>query len=156
MRADRGESNEPLAVGDELPPLRKGPITRQHLVEWCAAENDYYPLHYDERVAERMKIPGSPIQGTLKYAMMGQLIHRWMGRNGTLKRISARYRGMDLEGAVLIARAQVKALEGAIVTFDIWVENEEGARSTTGEAVIELVDRFRYAVTIPIGMRLNP
>ena len=37
-----------LKVGDELPPVRKGPITRQHLVEWCAAENDYYTLHYDE------------------------------------------------------------------------------------------------------------
>ena len=49
-----------LKVGDELPALRKGPITRQHLVEWCAAENDYYFLHYDERVAEKMKLPGSP------------------------------------------------------------------------------------------------
>ena len=42
-----------LRVGAELPALRKGPITRQHLVEWCAAENDYYPLHYDDRFAER-------------------------------------------------------------------------------------------------------
>jgi hypothetical protein len=39
-------------------------------VEWCAAENDYYFLHYDERVAERMKLPGTPIQGTYKFALL--------------------------------------------------------------------------------------
>ena len=26
-----------LKTGDELPKLVKGPVTRQHLVEWCAA-----------------------------------------------------------------------------------------------------------------------
>jgi acyl dehydratase len=125
-------------VGDELPALRKGPITRQHLVEWCAAENDYYFLHYDERVAEKMKLPGSPIQGTMKCALMGALVQRWLGQRGTLKRISASYRGLDLEGEVLTARAQAKAIEGSTITFDIWVENEAGARHTTGEAVVEL------------------
>ena len=132
-----------LKVGDELLPLRKGPITRQHLVEWCAAENDYYPLHYDERVAERMKLPGAPIQGTLKYALMGQLIQRWMGQGGMLERISASYRGLNLEGEVIIARAQVKSIEGSIVTFDIWIENEAAARSTNGEAVVELSEKQR-------------
>ena len=127
-----------VKVGDELPALRKGPVTRQHLVEWCAAENDYYFLHYDERVAEKMKLPGSPIQGTLKYALMGALVQRWLGQRGMLKRISASYRGLALEGEVLTARAQAKAIEGSTITFDIWVENEAGARHTTGEAVVEL------------------
>lgn len=139
--ADAGAFIRQLKVGDELPSLRKGPITRQHLVEWCAAENDYYPLHYDERVAERMKLPGAPIQGTLKYALMGQLIQRWVGQGGMLKRISASYRGLNLEGEVIIARAQVKAIEGSIVTFDIWIENEAGVRSTSGEAVVELSEQ---------------
>lgn len=132
-----------LKAGDEVPPLRKGPVTRQHLVEWCAAENDYYPLHYDERVAERMKLPGSPIQGTLKYALMGQLIQRWIGQGGMLKRISASYRGLNLEGEVIIVRAQVKAIEGSIVTFNVWVENEAGVCSTSGEAVVELLEKQR-------------
>lgn len=136
--ANSNASIQQLKVGDELPPLRKGPITRQHLVEWCAAENDYYSLHYDERVAERMKLPGTPIQGTLKYALMGLLIERWLGQAGSLQRISASYRGMDLEGQVIIARAVIKAIEGLTVTLDVWVENETGQRATSGEAVVSL------------------
>ncbi len=138
MGQDTSAPTPQLKIGDALPPLRKGPITRQHLVEWCAAENDYYPLHYDERVAERMKLPGLPIQGTLRYALMGQLIERWIGQRGRLKRISASYRGLNLEGEVVTARATVKAVEGRTITFDIWVDNEAGVRSTTGEAVVEM------------------
>lgn len=85
-----------------------------------------------------MTLPGSPIQGTLKFALMGQLMERWIGHGGTLKRISASYRGLNLEGEVIIARAQVKAVEGSTFTFVVWVENEAGARSTSGEAVVEL------------------
>jgi acyl dehydratase len=131
-----------IQVGDELAPLRKGPITRQHLVEWCAAENDYYTLHYDERVAERMKLPGTPIQGTLKYALMSQVLQKWLGDSGTLQRISANYRGLNLEGEVIIARAKVSAVQpaasGGTVTLEVWIENEAGERSTSGEAVVEL------------------
>lgn len=64
--------------GEELHSLRKGPITHQHMVGWCAAENDYYPLHHDGRVAQRMKLTGAPIQGTLTFALLGQMIqHGW-------------------------------------------------------------------------------
>lgn len=127
-----------LQPGDELPAVRKGPITRQHLVEWCAAENDYFTLHYDERVAERMKLPGTPIQGTLRYALMGLALQRWLGAAGTLQRISAAYRGLNLEGETLLARAQLQGIEGTTLTFDVWVENEAGVRSTTGVAVVQM------------------
>ena len=36
-----------------------------------------------------------------------------------------------------VSRTDV-AIEGSTITFDIWVENEVGARHTTGEAVVEL------------------
>src|ERR1700737_1791899 len=103
-------ARDPLQVGAELPPLSKGPITRQMLVEWCAAENDYYPLHYDERLAQQMKLPGTPIQGTYRYALMGQMIGRWLqslGDAGSLVRIGASYRGLDLEGDVITARGRI-------------------------------------------------
>lgn len=127
-----------LQPGDELPPLQKGPITRQHLVEWCAAENDYYPLHYDERVAEQMKLPGTPIQGTMKVALIGQMLQRWLGTRGRLQGLSARYRGIDLEGDTLTARARVDAVDGATVTLAVWVENSRGERFTEGQAVVML------------------
>jgi acyl dehydratase len=129
-----------IEAGLELPPLRKGPITRQRLVEWCAAENDYYPLHYDERMAEQMKLPGTPIQGTYRLAMLGQMIDAWLGAEGRLERISASYRGIDLEGETLTARGRVLSCEAVgdgarRVRLELWVENVRGERHTLGEAI---------------------
>lgn len=133
---------EDVVVGLELPPLRKGPVTRQRLVEWCAAENDYFSLHYDERVAERMKMPGTPIQGTYRYALMGQLVQGWMGPRATLRRISATYRGLALEGEVLIGRGRVLAIEKTLdateVRLAVWVENDAGIKVAEGEALLQV------------------
>jgi acyl dehydratase len=132
-----------IREGEEPVPLRTGPVTRQMLVEWCAAENDYYPLHYDERLAASMALPGTPIQGTFKYALMGQQVQRWLGAHGTLNRISAHYRGIDLEGEIVTARSRVLKVEPATLraTLEVWVQNDAGARSTSGEAVVTLQRR---------------
>lgn len=129
-----------LKPGDNLPPLSKGPITRQMLVEWCAAENDYYTLHYDDRVAEQMKLPGTPIQGTFKYALMGQMIEGWLKGRGILRKISASYRGLSLEGDTLTSGGRISEVHdepnGQVVTLDVWVEGPQGDRSTSGQAVV--------------------
>ena len=136
---------EEIKVGDELPELRKGPVTRQMLVEWCAAENDYYNLHYDERVAQQMKLPGTPIQGTFKYAMMGQMVERWLTGSGSLRRITASYRGLNLEGETVTARGKVLSCQpadgGGLIELDVWVENDKGERSTLGQASVFLPRR---------------
>ena len=131
---------ESIKAGDELPALVKGPVTRQHLVEWCAAENDYYFLHYDERVAERMKLPGTPIQGTYKFALLGQLVARWIGDSATLRSIDCSYRGLSLEGDTLtcgglVTRAAKEGKEG-LVDLELWCENRDGTRSTLGNATV--------------------
>ena len=129
---------EELHIGREIPPLTKGPVTRQLLVEWCAAENDYYPLHYDERVAQAMSLPGTPIQGTYKYALMGQTVQRWLAGRGVLNRLTARYRGLNLEGEHITARGRIKQIEadGRRVTLEVWVEGADGERTTEGVAVV--------------------
>ena len=134
-----------IQAGDELPSLVKGPVSRQMLVEWCAAENDYFHLHYDERVAKAMQLPGPPIQGTFRYAMMGQMVQHWLNGlpgGGTLSRITASYRGLNLEGDIISARGKVVATEpageGRKVSLEVWIENDQGVRSTTGEATVLL------------------
>jgi acyl dehydratase len=136
-----------LAVGMGIPALSKGPVSRQRLVEWCAAENDYYELHYDERVAARMGLSGTPIQGTYRYALMSVALERWLGGAGRLVRISASYRGLDLEGDVITAKGKVIGLEpkavGGVATLEVWIENSRGERSTSGEATVEWSSELR-------------
>jgi acyl dehydratase len=126
--------------GDQLPPMVKGPVTRQHLVEWCAAENDYYHLHYDERVAAHMHLPGTPVQGTYKLALLGQFAARWHGPNATLRHIDIVYRSLTLEGDSLTCRGTVTGCrtEGdrGIVDLELWCENGDGTRSATAQASV--------------------
>ena len=129
---------ERLQVGQEIPALQKGPITRQLLVEWCAAENDYYPLHYDERVAASMQLPGTPIQGTYKYALMGQAVQRWLDGHGTVNKLSARYKGLNLECEHVTARGRIAQIDGGRVTLDVWVEGANGERTTEGIAIVTI------------------
>lgn len=129
-------------VGDELPALVKGPITRQHLVEWCGAENDYYPLHYDERLAQTMGLAAPPVQGTLKYALMARLVERWLGDDGILLVIAAQYRGVDFEGDTLTVRGRVTAVnDDGTVALEVWIDNQRGECTTRGEAVVRIHDR---------------
>jgi acyl dehydratase len=136
------QSPDELKVGDEIPRLVKGPITRQHLAEWCAAENDYYRIHYDEHLAKSMGLPGAPIQGTYRYALMGQMLSRWLGSRGTLKSISCSYRGLNLEDETITCRGKVVRNEagsaGREIELEIWVENAKGERSTSGRATVLL------------------
>ena len=130
-----------VRVGDRLPPLTKGPVTRQMLVEWCAAENDYYHLHYDERVAEAMGMPGTPIQGTFKYALLGQMVAGWAGAEATIERIGVSYRGVDVEGDTISACGEVTGVEvlddlRLRVELALWIENQRGERSTEGSATV--------------------
>lgn len=131
-----------IETGTQLPSLTKGPVTRQMLVEWCAAENDYFNLHYDERVAASMNLPGTPVQGTFKYALMSQMVERWLGSRGRLRKISASYRGLDLEGETLTACGMVTDTEDSegttLIHIDVWVENTKGERFTSGQATAVL------------------
>lgn len=131
-----------LKVGEEIPKLVKGPVTRQHLAEWCAAENDYYPIHYNDQLAKSMGLPGAPIQGTYRYAMMGQMVTRWLGKTGQLRRITCSYRGLNLEDETITARGTVKSLapdgDGGVAVLEVWVENAKGERSSSGEATVWL------------------
>ena len=135
----RGEA---LAAGQALPRLTKGPVTRQMLVEWCAAENDYYHLHYDDRVAKKMNLPGPPIQGTFRFALLGQMISRWAGSGSVIERIGVCYRGLDLEGDTISACGTIERIEQlddrTRIGLKLWVENQKGERSTEGDATVLL------------------
>lgn len=128
--------------GIALPPADLGIVTRQVLVEWCAAENDYNQLHYDERAAKAAGFSRPPIQGTLRYALMGQLVQRWIGDRGEIERITADYVGLAIEGESMRACGEIVASDvtGEYRRFQLrlWVENDAGDVSTRGTATVHL------------------
>ncbi len=135
---------EDIEEGTEIPPLVKIPTTRQ-LVEYAAASGDFYEIHYDKDFAQGNGLPGPILHGALKNAFLAQLITDWIGDQGTLKKLSCQYRGMDVPGDTLTCKGTVskKYMQNILHMADceIWLENGEGDRTTPGSATVILPSR---------------
>ena len=135
---------EDVQEGMELPALEKNPTTQQ-LVRYAGASGDYYQIHYDQEYACANGLPNVILHGALKNAFLGHLMTDWIGKYGTLKKLSAQYRGMDLPGTPIYARGVVKKtyVESGenVVECEIWLENHDGEKTTPGYAVVALPSR---------------
>ncbi len=135
---------EDVAEGMALPPLVKETDYMQ-LVEYASASRDFYIIHHDRDYAKRVGLPDVVIQGSLKAALLGQLVTNWMGEWGTLKHFAVQYRGIDTPGNPLTAKGVVTKtyVQGGqrCVECDLWLEDAHGERTTKGTALVLLPAR---------------
>ena len=135
---------EDTEVGAELPTLEKTSTTRQ-LVMYAGASGDFHEFHYDLEFAQAHGLPNIIVQGALKKAFLGQLLTDCTGPGGTLKKLTVRYSGMDMPGRPLYCKGVVTkkhTVDGErLVECDVWTENDEGEKTTTGSAVVALPSR---------------
>ena len=130
-----------VEIGQELPVLEKHPSTRQ-LVKYAGASGDFYEIHYDLEFARTTGLEGVIIHGALKNAFLAQIVTDWMGPAGRLKKLSVQYRGMDIPGDLLKIKGEVAEKWHAdgenLVRCTLSLENHNGDKTTTGEAVVSL------------------
>ena len=65
-------------VGTTLPE-REFRITRQDLVRYAGAAGDFNPIHWSDRVAAAVGLPGVIVHGMLTMALAGRLLTDWAG-----------------------------------------------------------------------------
>ncbi len=146
---------EDVEVDSEITPLAKV-ATTQVLVRWAGASGDFNPLHYENVFAESQGVGKPIVHGQLKRAWLAQLVTDWIGEEGTIKKLSCQFRGMDYprlmksksepqEGETWWCKGKVtnKYVEGDehLVDCEIWVENSKGERTTPGSATVVLPSR---------------
>ena len=135
---------ENVEEGMELSTIEKNPTTQQ-LVKYAGASGDYYQIHYDQEYAQANGLPNIILHGALKNAFLGQIMTEWIGEHGTLKKLSAQYRGMDVPGTPIYCKGVVtkKHVQDGenIVECEIWLENDKGDKTTPGYAVAALPSR---------------
>ncbi len=130
-----------IEVGSEIPVLVKHPTACQ-LLMWAGASGDLNPIHWDRDYALKRGLPGIVVHGQLAGCFLGQMVTDWIGRQGSLKKLTLSYRGLNLPGDTLTCKGVVikKYLEegccGAVAK--IWVENQRGEKTITGTATVAL------------------
>lgn len=130
---------EDLMVGDEIPPLTRGPLTTVHLFRWSAAIENLHRIHYDRPFAtEHDGLPSLPINGSWKQHFLVQTVRRWLEPDGWLARISFQFRAVDSVDSTLTAWGRITELterDGyGWVGLEIGIRNQDGRESTPGTA----------------------
>jgi acyl dehydratase len=133
---------EDVTADMELPELTYGPVTTEMMVRFAAARNNFHPIHYDKDVARGEGHPDVLVQGPLKLALFDRLMREWIGEEGTLKKVSATYRAIDLPGNTLYIKGKVTSKDieedKGTIYCELWAENETGKTTTKGSAVVTL------------------
>ena len=71
-------------VGDELPPLVKGPIQQIQLTRYAGASGDFNPIHQDDEFARAAGMGGVFAHGMLSMGFVGQAVTDWSGIASTV------------------------------------------------------------------------
>ena len=79
-----------VAEGDELPPLTVR-VTRADLVRYAGASGDFNPIHWNERIAREVGLPGVIAHGMLTMALANRLVSDWVGDPAAVIECAARF-----------------------------------------------------------------
>jgi len=126
-----------MRPGEELPPLRKEPVTKVQLVKYAGASGDYNLIHTDDETARRVGLDGVIAHGMLSMGFLGQYAASLAGP-ARVRRLRARFQAMVRPGDELTCRGVVRAVEGGRALIELWAENQRGEKVTTGEAEVEI------------------
>ena len=93
VKLQRKRYYEDIQVGEALPRLVKPSITHLQLVRYAGASGDFYPVHTDPQVGERIGLGGIIAPGLLIMGFVGQLVSDFVGPTA-LHSFAARFTGV--------------------------------------------------------------
>jgi acyl dehydratase len=132
-----------VAVGTELPE-RVFPVTRADLVRYAGASGDFNPIHWNERVALEVGLPGVIAHGMFTMALAGRVVTEWAGDPGALVEYHVRFGRPvlvpdDDAGGELTVRGRVAALlEDNRARVDLTVTSQGDKVLSLARAVVAL------------------
>ena len=135
---------EDVEVGAEIPPYTRK-CTLMELNRFAGANEEFVPIHMDRDYSKSVGLPDAIVMGYLKFAYLGSMLANWLGEDGWIRNIKTSYRSMDPVDYTLTARGKVTGKreedgEG-ILECEVWVENQNGERTTPGSAVVSVPKR---------------
>jgi acyl dehydratase len=133
------------AVGDQLPPLQLR-VTRADLVRYAGASGDFNPIHWSDRVATSVGLPGVIAHGMLTMALAGRIVTDWAGGPAAVRSYGVRFTRPvvvpdDDEGALLEVSGKVSALtesEGGERIAKVAITATFDGKTVLGRAVAEV------------------
>jgi acyl dehydratase len=134
-----------VAVGDEIPGCTVT-VTRADLVRYAGASGDLNPIHWNERTALAVGLPGVIAHGMLTMALAAQFVADWAGDPAAVRSFSTRFTRPvvvpdDDEGASVELGATVKDVDDdGVVTLAVTATGPDG-KGVLGKATARCAAR---------------
>jgi len=132
-----------VAVGTELPE-QVYRVTRADLVRYAGASGDFNPIHWSDRVATSVGLPGVIAHGMFTMALAGRAVTAWTGNPAALVEQHVRFGRPvvvpdDDEGAEVTVRGKVGALlDDGRVRVDLTVTSDGEKVLSLARAIVAL------------------
>jgi acyl dehydratase len=123
-------------VGTELPPLTVT-VTRADLVRYAGASGDFNPIHWSDRMAAALGLPGVIAHGMFTMASAARVVTDWLDDPADLVEYGVRFTKPvvvpdDDKGAVITISATVDEVADGRAEIDITAVS--GAEKVLGRA----------------------
>lgn len=131
-------SPDHVAVGDSLPKLRFGPVTRAMLACYAAASLDFNPIHIDTDFARDAGREDVIAHGMLSFGLAARLVSEWAGAD-TVRRIAGKFTAITHVGDEIVVSGRVRAIKLGKSSREIEVEliaRVEDKETIVAEALI--------------------
>jgi acyl dehydratase len=128
-----------VRVGDSLPPLESGVITRHRIALYAHGSGDINPIHVDSDFAcSKAGLPDVIVHGMFSMGYLSRVVTEWAGPN-SVRSIENRFQAMLPVMESLSCTGTVTAVEqasgGALVTIQLVAEGSNGATISSATAV---------------------
>lgn len=114
-----------LQTGQELD-VRRYRVTRADLVRYAGAAGDFNPIHWSDRIARSVGLPGVIAHGMYTFALASRAVADWAGGVGAIESLTARFVKPvvvpdDDEGAEVTVAGRVRDAAEGQATIDLTV-----------------------------------
>jgi acyl dehydratase len=120
-----------MKAGDELPD-QTYTVTRADLVRYAGASGDFNPIHWSDRVATSVGLPGVIAHGMFTMALAARALDTWAGGPGRVAELGCKFTKPvvvpdDDTGVEVVVRGTVKNVsdEGVHVALEVTCGDEK-------------------------------
>jgi acyl dehydratase len=120
-----------LAVGEQLP-AQTYAVTRADLVRYAGASGDRNPIHWSDRVATSVGLPGVIAHGMYTLALAARALDTWAGAPGRVVELGCKFTKPvvvpdDDTGVEVVVRGTVSEVTdaGAHITLEVTCGGEK-------------------------------
>jgi acyl dehydratase len=132
-----------LAVGERLPRLQDGPLTRTDFVRYQGASGDMNPIHHDDELARSFGFPSVFAVGMRQAGVLATYLADTFGRD-SVREFAVRFREQAWPGDLITYEVTVTARrvteEGVALDLGLLAARQTGAAHLTGNALVVSAD----------------